>query len=50
MKLYNVTVGGIVHTMQLDDEDAAKYGDAAVEVKQAAPAANKARSAPNKKA
>lgn len=42
MKVYEVELGGIKHTMQLSDEDAARYGNA-VEVKaKAAKPANKA--------
>lgn len=46
MKQYVVTIGGIEHTMQLSDEDAARYGDAVkpVSTKQAPAAKNKARS------
>lgn len=47
MKDYEVTINGIVHTMQLTTEDAERYGDSAVEVKQSKPA-NKSRSADNK--
>lgn len=47
MKDYEVTINGIVHTMQLSKEDAERYGDSAVEVKQTAPA-NKSRTAQNK--
>lgn len=47
MKEYTVTIGGIDHTVQLSDEDAKRYGDAA-KVKQADKPANKARSAQGK--
>lgn len=47
MKEYEVTINGIVHTMQLTKEDAERYGDDAVETKQAA-SANKSRTAQNK--
>lgn len=48
MKTYVVTIGGIVHTMQLDDDDAKRLGDKAVEVKESSAPANKARGAKNK--
>lgn len=48
-KLYSVDIGGLLHTMLLDDEDAARYGDRAVEVKQAKPE-NKSRTPGNKSA
>lgn len=47
-KAYTVDIGGVSHTLLLDSEDAKRYGDAAVEVKQADRPANKARSAQNK--
>ncbi len=46
MDEYTVTIGGVEHTMLLTDEDAKRYGPAAV--KAAAKPANKARSASNK--
>jgi hypothetical protein len=60
LKTYVVTIGGLPHTMRLDDHDAAKYGDRAVplerppaeEPEQVKPKArrpaNKARTAKNK--
>lgn len=48
-KPYTVTISGIEHTLLLDAEDAARYGEDAVEVKQARPA-NKAATADNKAA
>lgn len=50
MKTYEVTIGGIVHTMQLDEDDAKRYGDKAVEAKGSAASANKSRGAKNKEA
>lgn len=47
---YVVTLRGIPYTMLLSDSDAARYGDAAVEVKAAVKPANKARSPRNKSA
>jgi hypothetical protein len=47
MKEYTVEIGGIEHTMQLSDEDAKRYGDAATPVKSST-AANKSSSASNK--
>lgn len=47
MKTYTVVIGGVEHTMQLDDDDAKKYGDAATEAKSGG-AQNKARSTKNK--
>ena len=53
-KEYDVTIGGIVHSMLLDDGDAERYGDKAtphepeVEAKEAEKPANKARTARNK--
>ena len=51
LKTYEVTVHGIVHTVQLSDADAERYGDAAREVgvKVAPKPENKGRSAANKK-
>lgn len=48
MKEYEVTINGIVHTMQLSTEDAERYGDSAVETKQQSKPANKSRTADNK--
>lgn len=50
MKLYTVTIGGVEHTVQLSDEDAKRYGDAAtpVSTKEAEAPKNKARSAKSK--
>ena len=47
MKEYTVTLGGIDYTMQLNDEDAKRYGDTAkpVAVKEADAPKNKARGA-----
>lgn len=50
-KPYTVTIGGLDHTLVLDDEDAARYGATAkpVTAKKAPEPANKARTAvPNK--
>lgn len=46
-KPYTVTISGIEHTLLLNAEDAERYGEDAVEIKQAQPA-NKARTADNK--
>lgn len=46
-KEYVVDIGGLEHTMLLDPEDARRYGDKAVEVKERKPA-NKARQPQNK--
>ena len=54
MKVYNVEIGGVVHTMRLSDEDAKLRGLSssdeakAPEKKAAAKPANKARTAKNK--
>lgn len=49
MKEYTVTIAGLEHTMQLNDDDAARYGDAAKPVSsKAADKPNKARTASNK--
>lgn len=54
LKPYNVTVNGYETTLLLSDEDAKRNGlfkaDPPAEAKKAAPPANKARRAPNKKA
>lgn len=42
-KAYDVSIGGVRHRLLLTVQDAARYGEAAVEVKQADPPANKAR-------
>lgn len=42
-KAYDVSIGGVPHRLLLTVQDAARYGEAAVEVKQADPPANKAR-------
>ncbi len=47
MKVYEVEIGGVKHTVQLSDEDAKAYGDAAVEVKEGG-ASNKSRTPANK--
>lgn len=49
MKVYTVKINGLEHTLQLSDEDAERYGKAAVEVKPD-PAENKARRAATKDA
>lgn len=46
-KEYTVKIGGVEHTLLLSSEDAERYGDDAVLVKQAEPA-NKSRTASNK--
>lgn len=48
-KEYTVTIGGLPHTMLLSDEDAARYGKAAVAVKERSAPANKSRTPKNKK-
>jgi hypothetical protein len=48
LKLYEVNIGGRVHTMRLSAEDAARYGDDAVEAKAKAAPANKAKAPANK--
>lgn len=48
MKEYEVAINGLKHTMLLNAEDAGRYGDAAVEVKEAAKPANKSRTADTK--
>lgn len=48
LKKYRLTLGAVEHTVLLSDDDAARYGDRAVLVKQAAPA-NKKRTPANKK-
>lgn len=48
MKTYEVEINGIKHTVQLDAEDAERYGEAAVEVKAVKAPQNKAVSAENK--
>jgi hypothetical protein len=47
-KSYVVTINGLEYTMLLSAEDAARYGEAAVEVKESPKPANKARTADNK--
>lgn len=47
MKEYTVVIGGIEHTLQLNDADAKRLG--AVETKVAPGPANKSRTASNKK-
>lgn len=42
MKLYMVKIGGLEHTLQLDEDEAKRYGAEATEVK-AASAPNKGR-------
>ncbi|HLT10773.1 MAG TPA: hypothetical protein VK028_08195 [Micromonosporaceae bacterium] len=51
LKTYEVTLHGIVHTVQLSDSDAERYGDAAREVgaKASPKPENKGRSAANKR-
>lgn len=54
MREYEVQIGGVPHTLQLDDEDAKRYPGAkpvtkaAAETKQASAPANKARTAKTK--
>lgn len=50
MKEYTVNIGGLEHTVQLNDEDAERYGETAkpVSTKSAEKPSNKARSASNK--
>ena len=48
MKEYEVEINGLKHTMLLDADDAKRYGDDAVEVKQADKPANKSRTADTK--
>ena len=48
MKEYEVEINGIKHTLLLTPEDAERYGDSAVLVKQADQPANKSRTAQNK--
>lgn len=48
-KAYTVDIGGLTHTLLLDEEDAARYGDRAVEAK-AAEVKNKSRKPANKSA
>lgn len=51
MKDYTVTINGVEHTMQLDDEDAKRYGDAAQPARKAADKpAEKAATVPANKA
>jgi hypothetical protein len=47
-KHYAVTIGGIEHTLLLAPEDADRYGEDAVLVKEADKPANKARTVDNK--
>ena len=49
-KQYQLTMGGVEHTVLLTPQDAERYGELAVEVKEAKAAANKARSAARNKA
>jgi hypothetical protein len=48
MKEYEVEINGLKHTLLLTAEDAASYGDAVVEVKQATKPANKSRTTDTK--
>lgn len=48
MREYVVMIGGLPHTMQLSDEDAAREGAVPVQNKQAEPPKNKARKPRNK--
>jgi len=43
MREYEVTIGGLPHTVQLSDEDAKRLGAQPVETKQAPSPKNKAR-------
>ena len=47
LKEYTVTIGGVEHTLQLSDEDAQRYGDAATPAKSST-ASNKSATASNK--
>lgn len=48
-KEYRVTIGGLEHTLLLDEDDARRYGDAAQPASKAAPKpANKARTTNDK--
>jgi hypothetical protein len=47
LKEYTVIIGGVEHTLQLSDEDAKRYGDAATPVKSST-ASNKSSTASNK--
>lgn len=49
MKVYEVSIGGIPHTLQLSDEEAKARGLKPADVKQAAEPANKARSSQSSK-
>lgn len=49
-KEYTVSIGNLPHTMMLSDEDAARYGDAAVLVKAKVAPTNKAVKPANKAA
>lgn len=46
LKEYTVVIGGVEHTLQLSDEDAQRYGDAATP--KSSTASNKSRSASDK--
>lgn len=50
MKEYVVTIGGLEHTLLLNNEEAERYGDAAkaVSTKSAEKPSNKSRTATNK--
>ena len=47
LKEYTVTIGGVEHTMQLSDEDAKRYGDAA-KAEKSSTASNKSATASNR--
>ena len=46
-KPYTVNIGGVEHTLLLTEEDAARYGDAAVQTKAVSPS-NKSSTPKNK--
>jgi hypothetical protein len=48
LEQYTVTINGIEHTMQLDPDDAERYGDAAVKASKSAQPANKSATPTNK--
>lgn len=48
--LYEVTINGVKHTLKLDQDDADRYGDAAVKVDTKKAPANKAAGAATNKA
>ncbi len=48
LKEYTVNIGGVEHTMQLSEEDAKRYGDAAKAASKSSTPSNKSRTAENK--